>query len=161
MDSLEVRKFAFNTGGEWVKSPLKLHYFLNCKKTSEYSEIYCELLTSEHLPLYNYRSSTLRGLSRNIGRLLRQCTLSSPNSGQQETVKIIGRKKILKKDRSHIHSVGRMIPKYHVLIMVWPVVRGEQVTSGTIHLNLLMDCFWWLSSKMICYCSFWNCLNVV
>ncbi len=38
-----------------------------------YSEIYSEQLTSEHFLLYNYRSSTLRRISRNIGRLLRQC----------------------------------------------------------------------------------------
>ncbi len=48
--------------------------FLRSKKTAEYSEIYSEELTSEHLPLYNYRSSTLRGISRNIGRLLWQCS---------------------------------------------------------------------------------------
>jgi hypothetical protein len=48
-------------------------YFLCRNKTSEYSEIYCEQLTSEHFLLYNYRSSSLRGISQNIGRLLRQC----------------------------------------------------------------------------------------
>jgi hypothetical protein len=39
-------------------------------KTSEYSEIYHEQLTLEHFLPYNYRSSTLLGISRNIGRLL-------------------------------------------------------------------------------------------
>jgi hypothetical protein len=49
-------------------------FFSFAKKTSEYSEIYREQLTSEHFLPYNYRSSTLPGISRNIGRFLRQCT---------------------------------------------------------------------------------------
>ncbi len=50
-------------------------YFLNRNKTSEYSQIYCEQLPSEHFLPYNYRSSTstLPGISRNIGQLLQQC----------------------------------------------------------------------------------------
>jgi hypothetical protein len=48
-------------------------FFSNRNKTSEYSEIYREQLTSEHILPYNYRSSTLPGISRNISRLLRQC----------------------------------------------------------------------------------------
>ncbi len=65
--------FASYTGGLWINSHMRL--FSYCKKTSEYSEIYREQLTSEHFPPCNYRSSTLPGISRNIGRLLRQCTL--------------------------------------------------------------------------------------
>jgi hypothetical protein len=38
------------------------------------TEIYHEQFTSEPLLPYNYRSSTLPGISRNIGRLLRQCS---------------------------------------------------------------------------------------
>ncbi len=73
MVSLMVRVFTSWKGGQWIKSPVLTNCFLNRIKTSEYSEIYRELLTSERFPLYNYRSSTLRGMSRNICRLLRQC----------------------------------------------------------------------------------------
>ncbi len=72
MISLLYRVFAPRTGGQWIKSRCIL--FFRSNKTSEYSEKYCEQLTSEHFPLYNYRSSTLRGISRNIGRLLWQCS---------------------------------------------------------------------------------------
>ncbi len=65
------RVFASYTGGLWIKFRVG-PYFLYRNKTSEYSE-YCEELTSEHFLLYNYRSSTLPGISQNIGRLLRQC----------------------------------------------------------------------------------------
>jgi hypothetical protein len=52
-----------------------LALFLYRNITSEFSEIYREQLTSESFLLYNYRSSTLPGISRNIGRLLGQCTV--------------------------------------------------------------------------------------
>ncbi len=69
-----VRLFAFNSAQEDSRSNLPTPLlFFRSYKTSEYSEIHCEQLTSEHFPLYNYRSSTLRGISRNIGQLLRQC----------------------------------------------------------------------------------------
>jgi hypothetical protein len=55
---------------------LVVAFFLHRNNTSEYSEIYCEQLTSKHFLPYNYRSSTLPGISRNIGRLLRQCGAS-------------------------------------------------------------------------------------
>ncbi len=77
MVSLFDRVFAFRTEGQWIKYPWTL--FFRSNKTSECSEIYCEQLTSEHFPLYNYRSSTLRGISWNIGRLFRQCVLSGRN----------------------------------------------------------------------------------
>ncbi len=66
--------FANDTGGAWINS-WKWSYFLYRNKTSEYSEIYHEQLTSEPFLPYNYRSSTLPRISRNIGRLLRQCTV--------------------------------------------------------------------------------------
>jgi hypothetical protein len=52
--SLLVRVFAPLTGGQCINSPRSAYYFINCNETSEYSEIYRELLTSEHFPLYNY-----------------------------------------------------------------------------------------------------------
>ncbi len=55
-------------------------YFLCRNKTLEYSEIYPEQLTLEHFLLYNYRSSTLGGISRNIGRLLQQCSHQNQDS---------------------------------------------------------------------------------
>ncbi len=61
-----------NTGGQWIESR-EQSFFQYRDKTSEYSEIYHEQLTSEHFLPYNYRSSTLPRISRNIGRLLRQC----------------------------------------------------------------------------------------
>jgi hypothetical protein len=71
--SLLVRMVASHMGGQWINPPRVTYYFISRHKTSEYSEIYCELLTSEHFPLYNYRSSTLPRISRNISKLLRQC----------------------------------------------------------------------------------------
>ncbi len=67
--------FAFYTGGSRINS-LQWSYFYYRNKTSEYSEIYREQLTSEPFLPYNNRSSTLPGISRNIGQLLRQCTSS-------------------------------------------------------------------------------------
>ncbi len=65
-------------GGPWIKS--QEEPFFQCRdKTSEYSEIYREQLTSEHFLPYNYRSSTLPRISRNIGRLLRQCSPPARN----------------------------------------------------------------------------------
>ena len=66
------RVFASYMGGPWIKS-WEEPFFQYRDKTSEYSEIYREQLTSEHFLPYNYRSSTLLRISRNIGRLLRQC----------------------------------------------------------------------------------------
>ncbi len=66
------RVLMHDMGGPWIKS-LEKPFFQYRDKTSEYSEIYSEQLTSEHFLPYNYRSSTLPRISRNIGRLLRQC----------------------------------------------------------------------------------------
>ncbi len=66
------RVLASDTGGPWINSR-KQSFFQYRDKTSEYSEIYREQLTSEHFLPYNYRSSTLPRIFRNIGRLLRQC----------------------------------------------------------------------------------------
>jgi hypothetical protein len=66
------RVLSSDTGGPWIKSRM-YPFFQYCDKTSEYSEIYHKQLTSEHFLPYNYRSSTLPHISRNIGRLLRQC----------------------------------------------------------------------------------------
>jgi hypothetical protein len=74
MVGLVDRVFTSYTGGQWIKSLWMRPYFLYCNKTSEYSEIYRQQLTSEHFLLYNYRSSTLWGISWNISRLLRQCS---------------------------------------------------------------------------------------
>jgi hypothetical protein len=73
MVSVLVRVFTSDTGGQRIKSLWKASYFSYRNKTSEYSEIYRKQLTSGHFPLYNYRSSTLRGISWNIDRLLRHC----------------------------------------------------------------------------------------
>ncbi len=70
------RVLASDLGDPWINSGEKL-FFQYRDKTSEYSEIYREQLTSEHFLPYNYRSSTLPRISRNIGRLLRQCTAVS------------------------------------------------------------------------------------
>ncbi len=78
MVGLVVREFISGTRVLWIKSWVR-PYFLYRNKTLEYSEIYREQLTSEHFLLYNYRSSTLPGISRNIGRLLGQCA-SVPSS---------------------------------------------------------------------------------
>jgi hypothetical protein len=67
------RVLASYTGDPWIK-PRRGAFFRYYNKTSEYSEMYREQLTSEHFLPYKYRSSTLPGISRNIGRLLRQCT---------------------------------------------------------------------------------------
>jgi hypothetical protein len=74
------------TGGPWSNSREE-PFFSFAKKTSEYSEIYREQLTSEYFHLYNYRSSTLPGISRNIGRLLRQCRLASREILIEENIK--------------------------------------------------------------------------
>ncbi len=58
------RVFASYTGGLWIKFWVG-PYFLCRNKTSEYSECR-EQLTLEHFLLYNYRSSTLPGISRNM-----------------------------------------------------------------------------------------------
>jgi hypothetical protein len=70
------RVFTSELRHPWIKSQV-LPYFLYRNITSEYSEINCEQLTSEPFLPYNYRSSTLPGISRNIGRLLRQPTVYS------------------------------------------------------------------------------------
>jgi hypothetical protein len=67
------RVFASYSGGPWIKSRVR-PYFLYRNKTLEYSEICREQLTSEPFLPDNCRSSTLPGISRNIGRLLRQCS---------------------------------------------------------------------------------------
>jgi hypothetical protein len=74
------------TGDPRTKS-WKCSYFLYSNKTPEYSEIYHEQLTSEPFLPYNYRSSTLPRISRNIGRLLRQCGVGGGTVGliQYET----------------------------------------------------------------------------
>jgi hypothetical protein len=72
------RLLASDMGGPWIKSQAQ-PFFQYRDKTSEYSEIYREQLTSEHFLPYNYRSSTLPRISRNIGRLLRQCGGSAPS----------------------------------------------------------------------------------
>jgi hypothetical protein len=72
--SLVDRVLASDIGRPWATSWL-VPYFFFSQKTSEYSEIYCKQLTSEHFLPYNYRSSTLPGISRNIGWLLRQCVV--------------------------------------------------------------------------------------
>jgi hypothetical protein len=69
---LADRVLASDSGGPWIQSR-EQPFFQYRDKTSEYSEIYHEQLTSEHFLPYNYRSSTLPRISRNIGRLLRQC----------------------------------------------------------------------------------------
>jgi hypothetical protein len=56
--------FASHMGGQWIVSLWITPYFLCRNKTSEYSKIYSEQLTSEHFLLYNYRSSTLREVYR-------------------------------------------------------------------------------------------------
>jgi hypothetical protein len=71
------RVLASYTGGPWIKS-WEDPFFQYRDKTSEYSEIYREQSTSEHFLPYNYRSSTLPRISRNIGWLLRQCACSGP-----------------------------------------------------------------------------------
>jgi hypothetical protein len=68
------RVLASYTGGPWINSREE-PFFQYRDKTSEYSEIYREQLTSEHFLPYNYRSSTLPRISRNIVRLLGQCTV--------------------------------------------------------------------------------------
>ncbi len=70
------RVFASWSGDPWIIS-WAWPYILYRNITSEYSEIYREQLTSEPFLQYNYRSSTLPGISRNIGRPLRQCTLKN------------------------------------------------------------------------------------
>jgi hypothetical protein len=77
------RALASCLGGPWIKS-LEEPFFQYRDKTSEYSEIYREQLTSEHFLPYNYRSSTLLRISRNIGRLLRQCGGRREESKKQE-----------------------------------------------------------------------------
>jgi hypothetical protein len=72
MDGLVNSVLASYPGGSWIKFWGSL--FLSSDKTLEYSEIYHEQLTSEHFLPYNYRSFTLPAISRNIGRLLRQCS---------------------------------------------------------------------------------------
>jgi hypothetical protein len=69
----EGMTFAHYTGDPWNKSR-EWSYFQYRYKTSEYSEIYPEQLTLKPFLPYNYRSSTLPGISRNIGWLLRQCS---------------------------------------------------------------------------------------
>ncbi len=70
----------------WIKSRYQL-FFQYRDKTSEYSEIYREQLTSEHFLPYNYRSSTLPRISRNIGRLLRQCTVCVHRSARHRSIR--------------------------------------------------------------------------
>ncbi len=78
---LADRVFAFYTEGTRIISRGEPFFF--AIKTSEYSEIYREQLTSEHFLPYNYRSSTLPGISRNIGWLLRQCScITIPTVGR-------------------------------------------------------------------------------
>jgi hypothetical protein len=72
MVSVVDKALASYMGGPWINSR-EGPFFQYRDKTSEYSEIYREQLTSEHFLPYNYRSSTLLRISRNIGRLLRQC----------------------------------------------------------------------------------------
>jgi hypothetical protein len=70
--SLVDKALASYMGGPWINS--REEPFIQYRdKTSECSEIYREQLTSEHFLPYNYRSSKLLRISRNIGRLLRQC----------------------------------------------------------------------------------------
>ncbi len=107
MVSLLVRIIASRTGGQNINSPL-MTYFINFNKTSEYSEIYHELLTSEHFPLYNYRSSTLPCISWNIGRLLRQCTV-----------------------RSEQQTLGSQTPLYSQTLLIQQQARCDSQTSLT------------------------------
>ncbi len=72
-------------------------FFFFRKKTSEYSEIYREQLTSEHFLPYNYRSSTLSGISRNISRLLRQCGIDPSVKNFRSLTDSIGHQYIYKK----------------------------------------------------------------
>ncbi len=78
------RVFASYTGGPWIKSWVR-PCFLYRNKTSEYSEIYIEQLTSEPFLPYNHRSSTLPVISQNIGQLLRQCSGIHPNTFEPHT----------------------------------------------------------------------------
>ncbi len=77
------RVFAFCTGSQWIRSLWAGWYFLYLNNTLENSKIYCEQLTSEHFLPYNYRSSTLPVIYRNIGWLLQQCVtrLDLPENG--------------------------------------------------------------------------------
>ncbi len=66
-----VKMLAFHSKRRRLFS-LPLYFFLH-NNTSDYSEIHLEHLSSELFLLYNYRASTLRGISRKIGWLLWQC----------------------------------------------------------------------------------------
>ncbi len=104
--SLLVRIFDSRMGGQWINSPI-MTYFIKFNKTSEYSVIYRELLTSEHFPLYNYRSSTLPCISLNIGRLLRQCRWQSA----------IGNQKFVRHNRSSTIDDCRINKHVHLFLL--------------------------------------------
>ncbi len=100
-----------------LKNCLLIHYcsiskilynLVGLVDTSEYSKIYREQLTSEHFLPYNYRSSTLPRISRNIGRLLRQC-------GEEGSCPGLGSKE------------GR----YPIRISLCPELWGNESQSGT------------------------------
>jgi hypothetical protein len=71
LNGLVVRVFASNTGGQRIETPWTTPFFMSQLNLGIFRN--SEQLTSVHFLLYNYRSSTLRRISRNIGRLLRQC----------------------------------------------------------------------------------------
>ncbi len=83
--SLVDRVLASYMGGPWIISWEEL-FCQYRDKTSEYSEIYREQLTLEHFLPYNYRSSTLPRISRNIGQLLRQCSEQTSVSCQYNKI---------------------------------------------------------------------------
>jgi hypothetical protein len=72
------RVLASYSGGPWIKSQERRNFFYR-NKTSEYTKIYHEQLTSEHFLPYKHRPSTLPDISRNISRLLRQCSTGLNN----------------------------------------------------------------------------------